>query len=327
MSRARTTAGLLALIALSVWYWTATPVLPQLRTAPVLMASGNVDSAELSSDAVAPIALKTAAGPNIATAPAFHNGATTAAGVPVPLPMAINDRLDAPAARALIWRYRAAHQCLATRQSEHFFENWLRDTGTAWLDASERERVLAGRRAAVERMLDACQRQGFKKAGEEFDDEPPGYLLWAKASAAASGDPLARLLEYGRPGYRQEVPSLLTQLVAEGDPTLLVEVGQIHRNRGDLRIPGIELSGRWGGRPDPRMVWALVACDLGMDCGGTSSYLDQLCLREGWCGYPNVEAALRDGGIQADAAVETEVQRQMLRAQVRRKAVVFEKRG
>ena len=135
------------------------------------------------------------------------------------------------------------------------------------------------------------------------------------------------MLEYGRPGYRQEVPSLLTQLVAEGDPTLLVEVGQIHRNRGDLRIPGIELSGRWGGRPDPRMVWALVACDLGMDCGGTSSYLDQLCLREGWCGYPNVEAALRDGGIQADAAVETEVQRQMLRAQVRRKAVVFEKRG
>ena len=64
----------------------------------------------------------------------------------------------------------------------------------------------------------------------------------------------------------------------------------------------------WRGTPD--------ASDCA-DCGADNQTLDRLCLSQGWCGYPNVEAALRDAQIGDDEAVQTELRRQLLVQQIR----------
>ena len=41
------------------------------------------------------------------------------------------------------------------------------------------------------------------------------------------------------------------------------------------------------------MIWPLVACDLGADCGRDSPFMRGLCLQRGLCGYPDAASALR----------------------------------
>ena len=59
--------------------------------------------------------------------------------------------------------------------------------------------------------------------------------------------------------------------------------------------------------PNFEAIWLLVACDRGMDCGGTSLSADRLCLIRGLCGYPDVESAVRDG-LLGESELETALQ-------------------
>ncbi len=264
-------------------------------------------------------------GPNIATAPAFTRERPTAASQPIPLPQPVDAHLDPQAARALFKRYEDAHDCLAARIR---WGDWERMTSTYWLPTPERERVLAGRQGAVERMLGVCRRQGFRTTGEEFDEVPPGYLIWARQSAAASGDLAARLFAVGRARTGSDpvatVRSLVEEALRGGEPELVAASGAVvvYNELGNAGASPVD-------RRRPRALvhvniaaaWTLAACDLGMDCGATSQSLDRRCLSEGLCGYPNLEAALRDGVISEAEAVETEVRRQWLVARIRSGAI------
>ena len=73
-----------------------------------------------------------------------------------------------------------------------------------------------------------------------------------------------------------------------GDPKLIERIGY-----ADMVWSGYgnrTMAERMGVR---RELWTLVACDLGLDCLPGGPTLDRYCLRFGICGYPNLEATIR----------------------------------
>lgn len=282
--------------------------------------------------APATVADASATGPNSATAPTLMElGFRGLASIDLPRP--IDAGLSPSAARALHRRVVDLRACASARDPDRsaMTGDWERDTGTAWLEPAERERVRAGRRAAVARMLGACRRQGYKAVGKEFDDEPEGYVVWAIASAAASGDLGARLeaarFDRRKPDVDGVLRPLLVEAVSSRDPEIIASIGQVASRGGTAlqaampTMPAMPTSGQRPSLPrggyEPRALWTLVACDLGLDCGEASPTLDRMCLRDGLCGYPNVEAALRDGQITEAQLRETEYRRQWLGNRIR----------
>jgi hypothetical protein len=110
-------------------------------------------------------------------------------------------------------------------------------------------------------------------------------------SAVAANDPSARItaIQPITPQFIEQLPEALYDAVLSGDPELIAQIGwadQWLRVRARL------------GRPEDLIhrpvLWALVACDLGLDCLPGSPTLDRYCLRGvGVCGSPNLDAAIR----------------------------------
>lgn len=322
-------AILVLMIALGAFCWL---LLPQ-RGAPVIGSrpSTAAPTAPTPTGKTAPatVADAGAAGPNSATAPALMDLGIRGLP-PIKLPHPVDASLSPPAAKALHRRVVDLRACASARDPDRsaISGDWERDTGTAWLEPAERERVRAGRRAAIGRLLGACRRQGYKTVGKDFDDEPEGFVVWAIASAAASGDLGARLesarFARGKPDVDGELRPLLVEAVASGDPEIIALIGHVAGRGGSAlqaSLPTTPTSGQQpyipGGGYEVRAMWTLVACDLGLDCGETSPTLDRMCLRDGLCGYPNVETALRDGQIAEAQLHETEYRRQWLVTRIR----------
>jgi len=112
---------------------------------------------------------------------------------PIALPRPINDQLGPSQARALHLRAEDQSDCFKSDPAWTDTVNWERWTGTAWLEESERQRVLAGLHAAVARLRDACARQGIDPGNQYYKGIDSEYW-WERASAAASGDLGARLV-------------------------------------------------------------------------------------------------------------------------------------
>ncbi|MCP5473327.1 MAG: hypothetical protein H7A19_00595 [Rhodanobacteraceae bacterium] len=110
-------------------------------------------------------------------------------------------------------------------------------------------------------------------------------------SAVAANDPSARITAIRpiTPQFIEQLPDALYDAVLSGDPELIAQIGWADqwlraRARGDGPEDLIH-------RP---FLWALVACDLGLDCLPGSPTLDRHCLRgTGICGSPTLDAAIR----------------------------------
>jgi hypothetical protein len=110
--------------------------------------------------------------------------------------------------------------------------------------------------------------------------------------AAVAGDPLATLLDLSAaPGDRDRTQPLIDaflQALTSTDPARWQTLSDAERNLA------------WADRPllprgaNSELIWNLVGCDLGLDCGAGSAALDRLCLDLEACAYPNVESAIVD---------------------------------
>lgn len=65
------------------------------------------------------------------------------------------------------------------------------------------------------------------------------------------------------------------------------------------------------------VLWHLVACDLGADCGARSHFLRRACAGSGYCGYPDVETLMHDAVLGQHAAERVAAAREALLARIR----------
>ena len=175
------------------------------------------------------------------------------------------------------------------------------------------ERAQADRAAALEWARRSC--------GSDTDDRRELALKDAVSAALRAGDPWARLAsiatqERSKPmdaaqvdELRQALQAVLPQALAEPDPLSFALI-----DFAVARAPR-ELGGQIGS--SDRMVWSLVACDLGADCGPQSQFMRGLCLHRGLCGYSDAASALRDGVWPHAWAEMHERRRQELVARLR----------
>lgn len=265
------------------------------------------------------------AGPNSATAQWLRDSQRRGANLP-PLPYPIDASLDRTAARALYRKAEDVSDCYMARASADL-RAWERWTGTAWLEAVERDRVLKALNAVIQRQLPKCRRYGLPENGvgvAEGEAIPPGYVRWAVTSAAASGDPAARARHYRSANRRLDVateirPTLRELLVS--DPSDLPNAEPLQIRYGSELGGVLNVSGGYGQRrnvPDAEALWLLVACDMGMDCSEASVAADRLCLTRGLCGYPDLQSAVRDGLIGANEMAATMQARERIVAALRR---------
>lgn len=305
MSRRPILLMVLLLSLAAIGWWFRDPGAPTPAAIAPIQASG-VDTPAASAPAMTvngPTELEPGAAPNSATAHWITDTQRRGWKSP-PLPFPLDASLDRAAARALYRKAQEVSACYRARNAVDI-RTWEQWTGTAWLEAPERERVLQARRAVIERQLGNCRRHGLSELnvdGASNEPIPLGFVPWARASAAASGDPGARANHYQRLNRRAnvdtEIRPLLRQLLVE-DPQDLPAMGPLHTRHGQElgAVLHMDPARAWrdGKALDPEALWLLVACDMGMDCGGTSNQADRLCLDHGLCGYPDVEAAVRDG--------------------------------
>lgn len=246
-------------------------------------------------------------------------------GKPYPLPYPLDASLDRAAARALYRKSQDVSDCYVARGAldTSVWEQW---TGTRWLDAAERERVLKALQAAVARQIDSCRRHGMSEVDGVFSPTvPAGFVRWARTSAAASGDPAARAVHFQAVPRRVDVDTEIRPVVRElllADPVDIPVLALLHGRYGAEMGAVLQMdparAWRNGARLDPEALWLLVACDMGMDCVGTGAPADRLCVDQGLCGYPDVESAVRDGLLGSSELELTLQARQQIVALLRR---------
>lgn len=69
---------------------------------------------------------------------------------------------------------------------------------------------------------------------------------------------------------------------------------------------------------DSTVLWHLVACDLGADCGARSPFLRRACAVSGHCGYPDVETLMHDVYLGQDAAERVAAARAVVLERIRK---------
>jgi hypothetical protein len=150
-------------------------------------------------------------------------------------------------------------------------------------------------------------------------------VLWARLSAAASGDPAARAHHFRSVNRRVDVATEIRPVLREllvAAPSDLPNAGALQsrysQELGPLLKPPVGRYGQIRNAPDSEALWLLVACDMGMDCAGTSIEADRLCLTSGLCGYQNLESAVRDGLLGSTELAPTLQARQQIVAALRR---------
>ncbi len=199
------------------------------------------------------------------------------------------DRLSLEQASAHMRQRLRDRDCRLTREANQPEKTAEREeTEWQWLPA---ESVAAERAAFAEssrRMLDGCHDDPADEEQRRILDSRRAVEL---AAAVAAGDLQARIeaLDVPRgagPDYPDELYPLARDVFASKDPEALYRLGRLSDRYGQ----GMG----WRDIPEPELVWSLVACDLGRDCGSGSRALDQDCLAYGGCGHPNLESALRD---------------------------------
>ena len=116
-----------------------------------------------------------------------------------------------------------------------------------------------------------------------------------------------------------EIRPLLRELLL-ADPVDLPALSALHERYGPQLGEVLQVERGYGYQINVNMeaLWLLVACDRGLDCGETSVAADQLCLTQGFCGYSNVEAAVRDGLIASPELEPTMHTRERIVAALRR---------
>ena len=324
--------GLLVLAALGLWLLQDAPEQTVAATdaQPTTTASKRVEQAD------SLIARESSAKAG-ETAP---NAAATRAAPPRPIVF------DRDSARTAMQRLDDIEDCKAA-SSESWPRYWAVRTGVAWLPAEEQARNRATVKDARQRLLAACRRQGLSRRDDTAGKPRPSSLEQALDAlapelaaveqtieqAANAGDLQAQLSRQASNWRDADIDretrplldAVLAEVIAGGDAGMLVDIGRIPAmNNGPALGPlaswyGLQqTAGEPNAHVNQRALWTLVACDLGMDCGASSPTLDRLCLLQGLCGYPDIEAAVRDGMITGAEAAETELRRQWAVARIRR---------
>lgn len=262
-------------------------------------------------------------GSTVATAGAIPDASVVAPGAPGE-PPAAEPAGAAPEASATTPAPRSASADAARAdfrrelQRDWACSDWAesdagKDDWALGLPPEQIERAQADRAAALEWARRSC--------GSDTDDRRELALKDAVSAALRAGDPWARLASIAAreqaklpdaaqvDELRQALQAVLPQALAEPDPLSFAMIDlAIDRARRHL--------GRQVGTSD-HMIWPLVACDLGADCGRDSPFMRGLCLQRGLCGYPDAASALRDGLWPQAWAEMYEQQRQDLLARLR----------
>lgn len=195
---------------------------------------------------------------------------------------------NADAARALMLKRRREDDCQLARFTHANAERELTDW--PWMPP---ERVAAERAAiaaATTRLSAGCPPA---PADEGERNRNRDRRLADLEAAMRSGDLHARLegLMSGprTPEHVAHWRATLYDAVLSGDPEAFSRIWRLESRVMPMPSFSVESSIN---RDD---VWALVACDLGLECGPGSRVLDRACMdsRNG-CGYDSLEAVIRD---------------------------------
>lgn len=194
--------------------------------------------------------------------------------------------LSPQAARTLMDDYEREVDCEYVRMAKAPAKVAEREREWRWLplEIAENERMA---------LDDAVGRLG--RGCPSWSDDDAQYMKRRKlrrvnaAAAAKTGELRALLANSGLEG--QLAPTLAQAMydaLLSGDPELIERIGYAdmvwsgYGNRTMAQSMGVR-----------RELWTLVACDLGLDCLPGGPTLDRYCLRNGICGYPSLEATIR----------------------------------
>ncbi|MBL8244244.1 MAG: hypothetical protein JNL89_08645, partial [Rhodanobacteraceae bacterium] len=133
---------------------------------------------------------------------------------------------------------------------------------------------------------------------------------WARLAQVASQKHDRALNDAQIDELRRALDAVLPAALAEPDPVLFAMI-----DRAIESAP--QALGERAAGSAQAMIWPLVACDLGAECGPDSDFMRRLCLQEALCGYPDVASALRDGLWPMGSAEHFEQRRRTLLAQLR----------
>lgn len=196
----------------------------------------------------------------------------------------------AEARTAMRERWRDVDCQAAQRQSRPAAVKWRELNDWRWLP----QEIAAAERKAMQeaaaRLTADCPAPITDEAELRRRGEQAQAML---AAAQATGDLYARLelssASRDTPAWSAQARAVLYDAVLSGDPEAIARLWRVEylARRGqplDFAEQSVDFN-----------LWPLVACDLGLDCGPGSRALDRACLELGnGCGYPNLEALVRD---------------------------------
>lgn len=259
-----------------------------------LSATDRADQATAAPAPAATAAVDEGAHPATADGIADAGTAAAEASLPatsVPAKLLRASKLSAAEARtAMRERWRDRECQAAQQQSTPTTFKWRELHDWRWLPpelaAAERQAMTA----AAARLTTDCPGLISDKAELRRRGEEAQAML---AAAQAAGDLYARL-ELSSAGAKPaelaaQARGVMYDAVLSGDPEAIARLWRVEQLARRGRY--VDLAEQFA----DFNLWPLVACDLGLDCGPGSRALDRACLELGnGCGYPNLEALVRD---------------------------------
>ena len=195
--------------------------------------------------------------------------------------------------RDLVLRYLQQIDCAyaaraALPESNARFEASLREHMPPAQHAAER----AARQEVVARRSIGCEGLAHQVRDVSIQYDPSTTALLKQA--ALTGDRYARLQSSfpaaDDPAAVARSRTQLLEIVQSGD---LLAIGDIGWALARSRDPGLYGSATQAGDGAVIDTWMLVACDLGLECGGGSRPLDRWCLKMWGCAQTDLAGAIR----------------------------------